>query len=539
MTPTVKIAPENILPGYNVSARINYQLTPQQLTEQTLTRNEGVLSDTGALCINTGKFTGRSPQDKFTVKDPITENSVDWNKFNLPIEERYFFQLRDKMMAYLGGKEELWVRDCYACADAHYRMNIRVINENPWSNLFCYNMFLRPAEEELDGLKPAWNIIHAPGFTANPAVDGTRSANFAVISFTHKTVLIGGTAYTGEMKKGIFSVLNFLLPYNEGVLSMHCSANIGKEGDVALFFGLSGTGKTTLSADPERSLIGDDEHGWTDEGIFNFEGGCYAKAIGLSKEKEPAIYNAVREGALVENIGFEEGCNKIDFACQRITENTRVSYPVDYIDNAAKPSKGGGPENIFFLTCDAYGVLPPISRLTVSQAMFQFISGYTAKVAGTETGVTEPKATFSTCFGAPFLPLHPGFYARLLGKKLQQYNVKVWLVNTGWIGGPYGVGRRIPLQHTRAMINAALNGWLDNVLYEAHPVFGMQMPKRCPYVPETLLNPRYTWRDRDAYDEAADNLAELFRKNFENYAGDIKDEGIRRAVPQARVAHFS
>jgi len=531
--------PESILPGYAVYAPINYQLTPQQLTEQTLKKGEGVLNDTGALCINTGKFTGRSPQDKFTVKDDITTNGVDWNKFNLPIEEKYFFQLRDKMVAYLNMQEELWVRDCYACADEKYRLNIRVINENPWSNLFCYNMFLRPAEEELGAFQPEWNIIHAPGFGADPAVDGTRSANFAIISITHKTVLIGGTAYTGEMKKGIFTILNFLLPYNQNVLSMHCSANIGQEGDVALFFGLSGTGKTTLSADPQRSLIGDDEHGWTDEGVFNFEGGCYAKVIGLGPEKEPAIYNAIREGALVENISFMEGCNKIDFASQRITENTRVSYPVDYIDNAVKSSVGGVPTNIFFLTCDAYGILPPISRLTPQQAMFQFISGYTAKVAGTETGITEPKATFSTCFGAPFLPLHPGFYARLLGKKLQQHNVKVWLVNTGWVGGPYGVGRRMPLLYTRAMINAALNGWLDNVLYETHPVFGMQMPRRCPYVPETLLNPRYTWRDREAYDEAADDLAELFRKNFENYAKDIQDEGIKKAVPRKRVAHFS
>lgn len=530
---------DNLLPELNGKKQIHYQLAPEELIEQTINRREGEKNDTGALCINTGYFTGRSPQDKFIVRDSITNKTIDWNKFNNPIDGKYFLQLKAKMLDYLGSKEEIWIRDCVACADANYSLNIRVINEHPSSNLFCYNMFLRPGESKLEAGNPEWHIIHAPGFKANPAKDGTRSPNFAIISFTHKTVLIGGTAYTGEIKKGIFTVLNYLLPYNKNVLSMHCSANAGAEGDVAIFFGLSGTGKTTLSADPERRLIGDDEHGWHEEGVFNFEGGCYAKVIGLSKEKEPAIFNAVREGALVENTCFFDNCNQIDYSSCAITENTRVSYPLNYIQNAAEPSIGSIPKNIFFLTCDAYGVLPPISRLSAEQAMFQFISGYTAKIAGTETGITEPKATFSACFGAPFLPLHPGYYAKLLGAKMRQHKVNVWMVNTGWSGGAYGVGKRIPLAYTRAMINAALKGHLDKVTYEQHPVFGVQMPKRCPGVPETLLNPRYTWRDRNAYDDAADDLGELFRKNFEQYMVEGLDEGLKKALPRKSFAHSS
>ncbi|HWB26416.1 MAG TPA: phosphoenolpyruvate carboxykinase (ATP) [Chitinophagaceae bacterium] len=539
MMSTVRTAPVPLIPGFVSKAAIHYQLTPQQLIFQVLEKEEGILNDTGALCINTGKFTGRCPQDKFIVRDAITEDNINWGKFNIPVEESYFHQLKQKMLAYLETKNELWMRDCYACADPAYRLNIRVINETAWSNLFCFNMFLRPAEEELIDFNPSWSIIHAPGFSADPRVDGTRSSQFAVISFTHRTILIGGTAYTGEIKKGIFTVLNFLLPHNKEVLSMHCSANIGRDGDVALFFGLSGTGKTTLSADPERNLVGDDEHGWDAMGIFNFEGGCYAKVIGLSKEKEPAIYNAIREGALVENVSFLGDSPKIDFNSAAITENTRVSYPLNFIENAVIPSTGDIPQNIFFLTCDAYGVLPAVSRLSSSQAMFQFISGYTAKIAGTETGITEPKATFSTCFGAPFMPLHPAVYAKLLGQKMQEHSVNVWMINTGWIGGPYGTGKRIPLEYTRAIIRAALNGSLNYMPYEAHPVFGVQMPKRCPGVPETLLNPRYTWRDRDAYDEAADRLARLFANNFAEYDSGDMDDAIRKAVPKKRVAHFS
>ncbi|MBV9963368.1 MAG: phosphoenolpyruvate carboxykinase (ATP), partial [Parafilimonas sp.] len=363
---------------------INYQLSADELTEQTLQRNDGVLNNTGALCINTGEFTGRSPKDKFFAEDTETNKNIDWNCFNQPIEEKYFLRLRDELIEFLNKRKEVWVRDCYVCADENYRVNIRVINENPSSNLFALNMFIKPHEEELESFKADWQIIHAPSFKADPENDGTRQSNFAVISFKHKTVLIGGTAYTGEIKKGMFTILNYILPQEKNVLSMHCSANIGEEGDVAIFFGLSGTGKTTLSADANRKLIGDDEHGWTDKGVFNFEGGCYAKCIDLSEEKEPEIFHAIRPGALVENVTFFEGTNEIDFESKKITENTRVSYPLEFISNAMHPSVGGQPENIFFLTCDAYGVFPPISLLTPGQAMYQFLSGYTAKTAGTE-----------------------------------------------------------------------------------------------------------------------------------------------------------
>lgn len=513
-----------------INPAINYQLGSEELVQQTLQRNEGVLNNTGALCINTGEFTGRSPKDKFTVKDDETTNAVDWNDFNQPIEEKYFIQLRDKVIQFLDDQKELWVRDCYACADVNYKLNIRVINENPWSNLFAYNMFIRPNEDELDAFEPEWQIIHAPSFKADPIIDGTRQSNFSIISFTHKTILIGGSAYTGEMKKGIFTVLNYILPKNENVLSMHCSANIGEANDVAIFFGLSGTGKTTLSADPERKLIGDDEHGWNDDGVFNFEGGCYAKCIDLSEEKEPEIYHAIRPGALVENVGFFEGSNQIDFADKTITENTRVSYPLDFISNTVHPALGGHPKNIFFLTCDAYGVFPPISLLTPGQAMYQFLSGYTAKTAGTEVGVTEPKVTFSTCFGAPFIPLHPSVYAEMLGKKMKEHNVNVWMVNTGWIGGAYGTGSRIKLKYTRAMIQAALNGKLAKADFEKHPVFGMMMPCTCPDVPEEFLNPKNTWKNQHDYDEQAKKLAGMFIKNFQPYEAKVSKE-ILAAAP--------
>lgn len=530
---TMTFSPREALASLGLKPKENiyYQLSPAELTEQTLARGEGVLNDTGALVINTGKFTGRSPKDKFTVKDALTENTVHWNDFNIAIEEKYFFRLKEKMLEYLSGKD-LWVRDCFACAEEAYRLRLRVINENPWSNLFCYNMFIRPAENELENFAPHWHIIQAPGFKANPETDGTRAENFAVISFTHKTILIGGTGYTGEMKKGIFTMLNYVLPTKANVLSMHCSANMGEDGDTAVFFGLSGTGKTTLSADPNRKLIGDDEHGWTADSVFNFEGGCYAKTIDLSEEKEPEIYHAIRPGALVENVTFIDGTNKIDFSSKKITENTRVSYPLDFISNALEPSVGHTPKNIFFLTCDAYGVLPPVSKLTPGQAMYQFISGYTAKVAGTEAGVTEPKSTFSACFGAPFLPLHPAQYAEMLGKKMKEHNVNVWMINTGWSGGPYGIGSRMKLGYTRAMITAALEGKLDNVAYEAHPVFGMMMPAECPGVPAEILNPRNTWENKEAYDSKARNLAEQFIRNFEKYADGAGDE-ILAAAPKA------
>ncbi len=517
--------------GFSDALQLHYQLSPAELVEQTVLRGQGVVNDTGALCIRTGEFTGRSPKDKFIVKDACTAHSVDWNNFNLPIEEKYFHQLKEKMLSYLGAAEEVWIRDAYACADPAYRLNIRVINEHPWSNLFAYNMFLRPDADSLENFEPDWHIIQAPGFKANPAVDGTRQHNFAIVSFTHRTILIGGTGYTGEMKKGIFSVLNYILPHEKKVLSMHCSANMGCDGDVAVFFGLSGTGKTTLSADPNRKLIGDDEHGWTDHSIFNFEGGCYAKTIDLSEDKEPEIFHAIRPGALVENIGFVAGTTRIDFSDKSITENTRVSYPLSYISNAVEPSIGGLPKNIFFLTCDAYGVLPPISKLTPGQAMYQFMSGYTAKVAGTEAGVTEPKSTFSACFGAPFLPLHPGKYAEMLGAKMKKHEVNVWMVNTGWSGGAYGTGKRMKLAYTRAMITAVLEGKMNETNYQVHPVFGMQMPLSCPGVPAEILNPRSTWADPAAYDAKARDLARQFIQNFEKYADGVSEE-ILKAAPK-------
>ncbi len=514
--------------GLNTNNEIHYQLLPEELTQQTIARKEGLLNDTGALVIKTGEFTGRSPKDKFIVTDEITANSVFWNDFNLPIDAAHFDSIYKKMMAHLS-KEELWVRDAYACADNNYRLRIRVINENPWSNLFAYNMFLRPSENELDNFTPDWHIIQAPSFNADPKTDGTRQHNFAIVNFTKKMILIGGTGYTGEMKKGIFTILNYILPFEKQVLSMHCSANMGKDGDTAIFFGLSGTGKTTLSADPHRSLIGDDEHGWTNTSVFNFEGGCYAKTIDLSEEKEPEIFHAIKPGALVENVTFFPGTNKIDFSSKEITENTRVSYPLSFISNALEPSIGKTPKNIFFLTADAYGILPPISKLTAGQAMYQFISGYTAKVAGTEAGIIEPKSTFSACFGAPFLPLHPGYYAGMLGKKMKEHNVNVWMINTGWSGGPYGIGHRMNLPYTRAMITAALEGKLDHVSYEAHEVFGMMMPTTCPDVPADILNPRNTWADKNAYDNKAVELAKQFVKNFEKYAAGVNEETINAA----------
>jgi phosphoenolpyruvate carboxykinase (ATP) len=498
--------------GLLSSKNIHYQAEPEELILDTLRIGEGVMSENGALVVQTGEFTGRSPKDKFTVKDEITATTVNWNDFNLPIDEKYFHIIRKKITDYLSDQSELWIRDCFACADKRYRMSIRVVNEKPWLNLFAYNMFIRPDEEELENFCPEWTLYSAPGLQLNAEECGTRQQNAAVISFKHKIILIAGTGYTGEIKKGVFSVLNYLLPQYKNVLGMHCSA------------------KTTLSADPNRKLIGDDEHGWTNDGIFNFEGGCYAKTIDLSEEKEPEIYHAVKYGALVENTTFIKGTRKIDFGNKTVTENTRVSYPLHFICNAVEPSLGGIPKNIFFLTCDAYGVLPPISKLTPAQAMYQFISGYTAKVAGTEAGVTEPKSTFSACFGAPFLPLHPGKYAAMLGEKLHKHHVNVWMINTGWSGGSYGVGSRIKLSYTRAMIAAALDGKLEKEVFKAHPVFGVMMPENCPGVLPAILNPRNTWEDKKAYDHTANALSQQFKKNFEKYASGVTEE-ILAAAP--------
>ena len=512
------------LKGFGKIADLHYQLGAEELVAQTLQRNQGVLNSTGALCIRTGTFTGRSPQDRYIIKDDITENTVHWNHGNIAMEQRFFQRLKRKMLLYLDQQAEIWMRDGYACSSQKYRLNIRIINETPWSNLFAYNMFLRPEEAALENFIPDWQIIHCPGFQADPVTDGTRNPHFVVISFSEKMILIGGTAYTGEIKKGIFSVLNYLLPYDKGVLTMHCSANIGKKGDVALFFGLSGTGKTTLSADPSRKLIGDDEHGFTGDTIFNLEGGCYAKCINLEEEKEPDIFAAIRKGALVENTMFFPGTSTIDFSNRTITENTRVSYPLHFIKNFYKSETAPTPKNIFFLTCDAYGILPPVSRLTTAQAMFQFITGYTAKIAGTENGITAPQATFSACFGAPFLPLHPGFYTELLGKKLSRQEIRVWWINTGWSGGGYGRGHRIKLAHTRAMISAVLNNALENITYEKHPVFGVLMPASCPGVPPEILNPRNSWQDKSAYDTMAKDLAKQMIRNFEPYAPVVSAE---------------
>ncbi|RYD81783.1 MAG: phosphoenolpyruvate carboxykinase (ATP) [Sphingobacteriales bacterium] len=510
--------------------RLHWNLSPAELVEQAILHGEGKLADNGALAADTGKFTGRSPKDKFIVADEITENSVWWGDINIKFDSQKFDKLYDKVIDHLANKE-LYIRDSYACAMPEYKLNVRVVTESAYQNLFAYNLFLRPTADELQTYSPEWHVIAAPSFEANPEVDGTRQANFAIVNFTKKIILIGGTGYTGEIKKGIFSVLNFVLPHQHNVLSMHCSANIGKEGDTAIFFGLSGTGKTTLSSDPERKLIGDDEHGWTEGNVFNFEGGCYAKVINLSAMHEPQIYNAIKFGALLENINFIEGTRQPDYEDSSKTENTRAAYPIYHIDNVVEPSVGTTPKNIFFLTADAFGVLPPISRLTKEQAMFYFISGYTAKVAGTEAGVLEPSPTFSACFGQVFLPLHPTKYAEMLGAKLDESNAKVWLINTGWTGGSYGVGKRMSLPHTRAMINAALNGELDKVEFVKDPVFGLEVPLSCPSVPSEILIPRNTWADTNAFDAKAKELAGFFNKNFEKYANFANDD-IKQAAPK-------
>jgi len=512
---------------------VYWNLSSSELIEHAVRMDEGVLADSGALVIKTGEFTGRSPQDRFIVKDQTTENTVDWGDINKPFDADKFDTLWNKVVDFVENKN-LYVRDAYVCADEKYRLNVRLVAQKPWSAMFANNMFMRPSKEELLAANPDWTILCAPEFMADAEVDGTRQHNFAVINFSKKRILIGGTGYTGEIKKGIFSVLNYVLPKEEKVLSMHCSANMGESGDTAVFFGLSGTGKTTLSADPNRALIGDDEHGWSDNGVFNFEGGCYAKTIDLSKEKEPQIYGAIKHGALLENISFFEGTRTPDFANTDITQNTRVSYPIHHIDNALEPSKGNTPENIFFLTCDAFGVLPPISKLTAGQAMYHFISGYTAKVAGTEAGINEPVSTFSACFGAPFLPLHPTQYAEMLGERMRKHGVNLWLVNTGWSGGSCGVGARMSLKYTRAMITAALNGGLDNVEFQTLPIFGLSVPTVCPNVPTEVLNPRNTWSDKNAFDQTAQELAVKFVKNFKKYE-DKANEEIMSAAPKASI----
>ena len=514
----------------------NRNLEPAMLVEHTIRRGEGSLSSKGALVVKTGKFTGRSPKDRFIVEDDLTKGTVDWGDINIPISTSSFEKLFNKVQAYREELEEIYVRDAFACANPNYKLNVRVHTEHPWQNLFVYNMFLRPSERELTSFTPDWEVFAFPGVTADPQLDGTRQENFSIINFTKKVIIIGGTAYTGEIKKGIFSALNYLLPTINKVLPMHCSANVGSAGDTALFFGLSGTGKTTLSNDPDRRLIGDDEHGWSKESIFNFEGGCYAKTIDLSESKEPQIYRAIKFGALLENVIFKPDTCIVDYSDITITQNTRVSYPIYHIDNIMYNSRGDLPHNIFFLTCDAFGILPPISKLTTEQAMYHFISGYTAKIAGTEEGINEPQATFSACFGSPFLPLNPTQYAQLLGEKINagirsgDGKINVWLVNTGWTGGGFGKGSRIELSFTRAMIKAALRGDLNKVPYRNHPIFNLATPTKCPDVPNAILNPRDTWPNEEEYDHLAEELAKKFIRNFEQFSDKV-EEGVVAAGP--------
>ncbi len=510
-----------------------WNLSPAELVEETLMQGMGMLSHTGALAIDTGEFTGRSPKDRFIVEDDITRDAVWWGDINIKFSAEKFDRLYERMCAYLGNRD-IYVKDASVCDHEEHRMKLRVVTELPWSSLFADNMFQRLSKKDIIANDPEWTVVCAPGFMADPEIDGTRQPNFAVLNFSRKMAIVGGTGYTGEIKKGIFSVLNFVLPHQKNVLSMHCSANVGEAGDTAIFFGLSGTGKTTLSSDPNRGLIGDDEHGWADDGVFNFEGGCYAKCIDLTKEQEPQIYDAIKFGALLENIVFHEGTSIPDFTDSSKTENTRVSYPIHHIDNAVTPSRGGNPKNIFFLTADAFGVLPPISKLTPGQASYHFISGYTAKVAGTEAGITEPQTAFSACFGAPFMPLHPGKYAEMLADKMRANDANVWLINTGWSGGAYGEGSRIKLKYTRAMITAAMTGKLDNATFENHEVFGLAMPTECPAVPTEILNPKNTWADKAAYDAKANDLAGKFVANFAQFEDGVTEE-IREAAPKVSV----
>ncbi|MBA9025908.1 phosphoenolpyruvate carboxykinase (ATP) [Peribacillus huizhouensis] len=512
---TVGISNElhQLLAGSNV----NVQLSVPQLVEKVLKRNEGILTSTGAVSAETGKYTGRSPKDKYIVEELAFNDKIDWGPVNQPISEDAFANLYNKVMNYLKQKDEIFVFKGFAGADAQHRLPIQVINEYAWHNLFAHQLFVRPNNEELLGHQAEFTVISAPGFKADPIVDGTRSETFIIISFERRTVLIGGTEYAGEMKKSVFSIMNYLLP-EAGILPMHCSANVGREGDVALFFGLSGTGKTTLSADPSRKLIGDDEHGWSSNGVFNIEGGCYAKTINLSREKEPQIFDAIRFGAVLENVVVNPDTRIADYDDRTLTENTRAAYQLQAIGNIVHPSVAGHPNAIIFLTADASGVLPPISKLSKEQAMYHFLSGYTSKLAGTERGVTTPEATFSTCFGSPFLPLPATRYAEMLGKKIDENNSRVFLVNTGWTGGEYGTGSRMKLAYTRAMIQAALEGELNHIETIKDDIFGLEIPLHVPGVPDEVLQPIKTWSNQAAYTKTATELAEKFKVNFKKFS---------------------
>ncbi|MEO8084911.1 MAG: phosphoenolpyruvate carboxykinase (ATP) [Ardenticatenales bacterium] len=516
--------------GLRPQADVYWNLAPAALIEEAVARSEGHLMACGAFACTTGAHTGRSPNDRFIVEEPSSSGNIWWGKVNAPLTPASFAALKVKTLRALE-QRDLFVRDVWCGADPAHRLSVRVITQSAWHNLFSGNMFLRPTPEALNDFKPDWTVFQAPAAQADPATDGTRSGTYVVLNFGERTVLIGGTAYAGEIKKSIFSVMNFILPARN-VLPMHCSANVGASGDVALFFGLSGTGKTTLSADPERPLIGDDEHGWSEHGVFNFEGGCYAKTIGITSESEPEIFCATeRFGTVIENVGYDPVSRIPDYATDALTENTRSSYPIEHLTNFVPSGMAGHPRNVVFLTADAFGVMPPIARLTPDQAMFHFLSGYTAKVAGTERGVKEPSATFSTCFGAPFMPRHPGVYAQMLGDRLARHGAKVWLVNTGWTGGGYGVGQRMSLTHTRRMLSAALHGELDGVPTRVDPVFGIEVPIAVPDVPDSVLDPRSTWADGAAYDARAAELAKMFRANFDTYADGVS-EAVRACAPQ-------
>ena len=509
---------EGLQPG-----RARWNLSAAVLYEEAVRRNEGLIAAAGPLVCRTGQHTGRSPNDKFIVREPSSEKEIAWGKVNRPMEPAQFDALHADLANSLKGKE-LFVLDCFAGADPQYRLPVRVITEFAWHSLFCRNLFIDSPEAEA-AAAPGFTIIDSPGFKADPARHGSNSDVMIALNFAKKLVLIAGSSYAGEMKKSIFSVLNYILPL-QNVLSMHCSANIGAGGDTALFFGLSGTGKTTLSSDPDRMLIGDDEHGWSDRGVFNFEGGCYAKTIRLSADAEPQIHATTRRfGTVLENVVIDEQTRELNLDDDRYTENTRAAYPISFIDNAVPSGQGGHPRNVVMLTADAFGVLPPLSRLTPDAAMYHFLSGYTAKVAGTEKGVTEPKATFSTCFGAPFLPLEPSRYAKMLGEKIARHQARVWLVNTGWTGGAFGVGTRMKIAHTRAMIAAALSGALDGAAYEKDPIFNLDIPTSCPGVPADVLKPRNTWASGTAYDEQAITLARMFVENFKTF-----EQGVTPAV---------
>ena len=519
--------------GISPTGEVHWNLVSPVLIQHAIRRGEGQLADMGPFCAVTAPHTGRSPNDKFVVRESATEGDVDWGKVNQPISQEHFEALRADVQRYLDGRDELFVQDLYCGADPNYRLAVRYVSPNAWHMAFVRNMFIRPAMEELATFTPNFTVLHAPEFQASPEKHGTRTGTFIVLNLAERTILIGGTRYAGELKKAMFTVMNYMLP-KQGVLSMHCSANIGKDGDTALFFGLSGTGKTTLSADPERSLIGDDEHGWSKDGVFNFEGGCYAKVINLSPEAEPDIFRTTQMfGTILENVVLDPSTRKVKFEEQSITENTRASYPLHYIPNHVPNGRGGHPKNVVFLSADAFGVLPPIAKLTREQAMYYFLSGYTAKVAGTERGVTEPQATFSACFGAVFLVWHPTKYAEMLGELLKQHDAHVWLVNTGWTGGGYGVGHRHKLAHTRAMVRAALAGQLDAVPTKADPVFGLNVPTSIPGVPAEVLDARGAWKDGAAYDAQAEKLAGMFAKNIEKFGEKVSDT-IREAGPKAK-----